>query len=267
VSETLSRGPWRIGATIFVALLTVLSATPAVRATAPPTLPVAMGREFLDALSAGPISPGASGTLGFALSNPLPSSLTDVALTFEVYGFNGAPGTGSAALPTSAPSLSSGGASGPNVTLPIPLLGAHASGWSVPVTISVPSDAAQGTYTIRDSLSFDLNGSTYRLESVGYFAPALWEHATVLPNGTPTLNLTRLGVSGVLPETAVLVEDSAPLDTALYVLLGVAIVLGAAGGYVALRGKGPSSRSGRSSSPEESQADRTLGNKRSKAGD
>jgi hypothetical protein len=226
-----------------------------------------MGREFLPMLSLAPVVPGGSSVLSFALANPLPYPLANVTLQFGVYAFNALPGTGSGPMPSASPGLASDGASAAQLTIPVGALGPRAAGWSTPITVDAPAAAPLGTYAIRDALSFSLNGSEFRLESIGFFSPSVWKNATVLPNGSPTVNLTRLGVSGVLPETALLVEDSGTVDWTLVALGSAAGALALAGAYVALRRRPPSSSSGRTPSPEKSHAETALGKSESNAGD
>lgn len=238
------------------------------RPSIPPPLPVELPRQMLAGLGVGPLAPGGSSALHFEVANPFGAPITSVVLDFAVYAFNPTPGGAPGPLPADAPTLSDTATSGANLSLGVGMLAAHESGWSTTVTVEVPGGCPSGTFAIRDRLQFELNGTAYLLESIGNFPPGLWQNASVLANGTPTVNLTRLGVSGVLPETAVFVDDSAPLDLALYTLLGAAGVLGAAGGYLALRRRGgPSSSSGARMPPEESQAPTALGNSRSNAGD
>ncbi|MCI4348315.1 MAG: hypothetical protein L3J97_06850, partial [Thermoplasmata archaeon] len=66
--------------------------------------------------------------------------------------------------------------------------------------------------------------------SRGYFSAAAWAAATVLSNGTPTINASQLGVSGVVPETSILVSGSST-PVALYAVLGVGLGLAGLGAY------------------------------------
>jgi hypothetical protein len=226
---------------------------------AAPTLPIETGRGFLVQLALAPVAPGGSTNLQFTLDNPLASTLTGVTLEFGFYAFDPSPGGHSEAVPAEGPTLSSGTAATERIRLSVGTLLGRSSGWSAPVTVSVPGSAPLGTYALSDDLNFTTNGTSYRLASIGNFPTSLWDNATLTANGTPTLNLTRLGVSGILPETALLVQSSTAIDVALYGLGGAAVVFAIAGGYVAMRRRGPSSRSGASSAPEESHAASALG--------
>jgi hypothetical protein len=113
---------------------------------------------------------------------------------------------------------------------------------AIAVAVVVPSSAPLGDYAIRTGLDFGVNGSAYLLESRGYFSYDTWSNATAGAGGSPTLNLTRLGVSGVLPETALAVE-STTMPWVLGGLVAGALLLAGAGAFYAVR-RGPRSSSG-----------------------
>ena len=205
---------------------------------------LALDRQFLGNLTVAPIAPGRSATLHYSLADPrkMAASLSHVRLEFQVYAFNGYPGDATARLPVSdAPVLSNASASGEsvNVTYATLAIGAPVAG-SVGVATAAATPA--GTFAIRSALSFSIGATDYLLESRGWFSAATWASATELPNGSATLNLSVLHVSGVLPETAVLVVAS-DWAWALAALLAGAFVLLAAGAWVYSR-RGPGSRSG-----------------------
>jgi len=213
-------------------------------AAASPPLPIALDRDFVGNLSAPTLAPGASGTLTFTVSNPLSGPIAGVNVTLDVYAFNGFPGNDTSTLPVAgAPVLTTPSTSGAYANLSAGTLspkGVYEGSVGVATSSSTPS----GAFAVRVALSFSLasNGTVYRLESRGWFSDATWEAATELPNGSATLNLSVLGVSGVLPETAVFVATTS-WDWVLGGLLAVAIVLVGAGAWVYFR-KGPGSTSG-----------------------
>jgi hypothetical protein len=247
------------------ALLLLLALLFPTAGSATPPLPIEKGGELLSTLSLPSAAPGASSTLGFVVSDPFFANLYNLSLTFELYSFNPAPGTGPTGLPTSSPSFAGGSAGGLSRLLTYPEL-VPAEPWTAPVTLSIPGGAPLGAYAVRDSLTFTMNGTAYLLDSRGYFTESQWTSATVLPNGSPTLNLSRLGVSGVLPETALLVDNPAPVAYALYALLGAAILLAGAGAYLAARRPRRSS-SGAVGPPREKAAPTAFGNSRRSDGD
>ncbi len=229
---------------VVVALLG-LGAQSASAATYPP-LPGGIGNDrfLLNNLSAPSIAPGGSGRIDFAVTAPTTpaATLASVVVTFVVYAFNGYPGNGSASLPVAdAPVLSNATVSGENVSVPLPNLSAGDSD-RASVGVATSSATPAGTYAVRTAVSFTEGGIAYRLESRGWFTETVWEKATVLPNGTATLNLTVLGVSGVVPETAILVSPSG-WSVALPIVAAVGFALVGAAAWVYFR-RSPGSSSG-----------------------
>jgi hypothetical protein len=209
-----------------------------------PPLPVELGRQFVGNLSAPSVAPGASGSVGFSVADPLSGSIQGAILTLQVYAFNGFPGNATSYVPiASAPILTTPTTSGSSVNVSV---GSLTSGtvYRGSVGVTTSSSTPAGTYAVRTALSFTLvsNSTAYRLESRGWFTDATWRAATELPNGSVTLNLSVLGVSGVSPETAILVTTS---DWAwvLGAVLAAALVLAGAAAWVYFR-RGPGSTSG-----------------------
>ena len=227
-----------------VSLIVILPTAHATSATAGayPPLPVEDGRMLLGNLSASSLVAGSSGSLGFTVENPLPSPLTGAELTLDLYAFNAFPGNATSTVPVSgAPVLTTATTSGyyANVSVGSLLPGAVYIG---SIGVATASSTPSGTFAVRAALTFTSDGTPYLFESRGWFSSAAWTAATELPNGSVTLNLTRLGVSGVLPETAVYVS-SAGFDWALGVLAAVGVVLVGAAAWVYFR-RGPGSTSG-----------------------
>ncbi|MFY9717817.1 MAG: hypothetical protein WAK40_07810 [Thermoplasmata archaeon] len=205
---------------------------------------LSLDRQFLGNLSVPSIAPGSSASLHYSLADPraMGATLQHVLLSFQVYAFNGYPGDASALLPVAnSPVLSNHTASGSSVNISLPSL---VAGTPMLGSIGVATSAntPAGTFAIRTALSFNIGATAYRLESRGWFSATMWASATEAPNGTATLNLSELHVSGVIAETAVLVVSS-DWGWALGALLVGAFVLLAAGAWVYSR-RGPTSRSG-----------------------
>jgi hypothetical protein len=260
------RGAGPLLAAALVLLVVTLPATVA----GPAVLPPATYIRFLSGLSIPTLAPGSSELFQFTVTNPLPATRTSVVLSFGVYAFNAYPGNATGPVPAGeAPTFSGTGAPpSPTVSIAIGTLavgGSYGSPGSVGLAVAAPAGAPQGTYAVRTSLTFSSGGSPYVLESRGYFSAAAWANATSAPNAPSTLNASRLGVSGVIPESAVLVRSN-PFPLALGVVLAGALVLAAVGGYWAVRRR-PGPRSGASAAPPPSQADTALGNKRTSDGD
>lgn len=235
----------------------------------PPSIPIADDGRFLVNLSAPVLSPGQSGPLGFLLADPLGGPMTEIVLTFTIYGFVPFPDGQAGPPPAGGGATLSGGLSnGSSSELTLASLSPGASTASpggATVRVEAPGGAPAGTYTIRSSLSFIENGSGYLLESRGFFSASLWRNATLLPNGTPTLNLSRLGVSGLLPETAAVVQAGSIAPT-LEILVAAAALLAGAGGYLMLR-RGPGSSSGAARPEAPTSAPSALGTSARSDGD
>ena len=247
---------------VLVLLLLGPGVFPIAHAATPPPLPPATYGRFISSIDVPPVAPGASGTLSFLLSDPLNSSLTSVQVSVELYLFIPYPGNSTETLPSDAPVFANGSASGPSASWSMASLGPQAA---VPlsVPVQVPAPAASGAYPARISLTFLTNGSRFTLESRGFFSTSQWSAAT-RQNGT--INVTQLGVSGILPETAVGVwANSAPV--LLDVILAASVALAAVGGFLAYRGAAASRSGARKDRRDGNRAASAFGNSRRRDGD
>ncbi len=229
---------------IVLSLVSLAAGPPSVAAAAPfPPLPIGYDSTFLSHLSGPDLAPGAQGTLGFQVADPSGFfPMSNVVVTLDVYAFNAFPGNATSSVAGTAPpvllGVSSSGSS-VNVSLSGISPGSRVDG---SVGVATASTTPAGTFAVRTALSFTANGTNYRLESRGWFSASVWDAATELPNGSTTLNLTTLGVSGVTAETAIYVASS-NWDIALALILAAAILLVGAGAFVYFR-RGPKSSSG-----------------------
>ena len=223
----------------------VLGGSASVRAAAYPPLPLGFDATYLSNLTGPDLSPGNSGTLSFHVGDPHGfAPMTDVTVTLDVYAFNAFPGNATTTVTSAGtPVLLTSTASGPvvNVSLPSLTTGSEEAG---SVGVATASDTPTGTFGVRTALAFEANGTAYRLESRGWFSASLWEAATLLPNGSATLNLSMLGVSGITAETSIYVSSSS-WNWALGLILGAAIVLVGAGAFVYFRRESKSSAGAR----------------------
>jgi hypothetical protein len=225
-------------------LVPSVAAEPASAAGYPP-LGVSLDSSFLTNLSLPPVAPGGSSSLTFRMADPsaISASLSGVILSFQVYAFNGFPGNATAYVPVAyAPVLVNASGSGSFVT---DALGTLTPGSSAPGSIGIVTSTSTpaGTFAIRIAVNFTLNATPYRLESRGWFTASQWANGTEAPNGSAILNLSALGhISGVVPETALLVTPGG-WDIALAALLVGAFALLGAGAYVYFRRR-PGSSSG-----------------------
>jgi len=229
-----------VGLAVLLLLTSIAPARAEPRAGYPP-LPIALDRGFVGNLTAPTLAPGNSGTISFTVSDPLAAPLTSVRVDLGVYAFNGFPGNATSFVPVAgAPVLVTPSTSGPQANLSV---GSVAPGhvYDGSVGIASASTTPSGTFAVRVSLAFNESGTAYYLASRGWFNASVWAAATELPNGSATLNLSVLGVSGVLPETAVLVRSS-EFDWVLAGLLAATFLLVGAAAWVYFRRGG--SRSG-----------------------
>ena len=258
------RGRWtRTTAVAFGAiLLLLLPGIVSPGAAAYPVLPDSEWSPILGELVAPALTPGSSGSITFRVSNPLLTELVSMNVSLAVYAFNPTEGTGAQALPAGGtPTLGRGVLT---YTVAPPVLPATTSwNWTVPVT--VPSAAPTGDYAVRFAVSFLSANSSYLLESRGYFSSSAWAAATHYSNGTPTINASELGVSGIVPETSILVS-SASASYVLYIILGVGLGLAALGAYWWTRSEAKSKSGTRRSSPPQS-APTAFGRSRRSDGD
>jgi hypothetical protein len=238
---------------------------PGAQGFTPPPLPASEYIGFLSNLSVPVTAPGSTANLVASVHNPLALALTETNLSFEFYAYNAFPGNATGAIPGGAtPSFTGGGGTGTAVAF---LLGTLAPGATTPVRseVVVPSNAAAGDYAIRARLTFVANGTYFILESRGFFTAAEWTNATRLAGNASTLNVSDLGVSGVLPETALPVRVTS-FPWVLAALVVGAVVCAAVGGYYAAR-RGPGSSSGASSARPPRSAARALGKSVNSDGD
>ena len=264
--------PRRLGRTfapwvVLIGVLLLVPAAPA-RAAGPPTGPLAMDRLLLSNLSAPSIVPGGSSTLSFRLSDPSWfGNLTHLVLTFELYALNGYPGDAVGPVPVAnAPLLETPLASGRSVNITLPSFDRGTSFSGSLLVVTTPSTPA-GTYAIRTAVGFDHNSTAYRYESRGWFTESAWQNATRGPGGSATVNVTQLGVSGIVPETAVYVAPSG-WSWAIGALVGIGAVVVGLGAWLYFR-RGPGSSSGAESAGSEPprNAPRALGTSRNSPGD
>ena len=255
------------GLAVLVALSLLFATASVALAASYPVLPPESYTQFLTGLAVGPLGPGNSGTLTFDVYDPLEVSINATVVKLAFYAFNPYPGNAPGSLPATNAVAFAPVAGGPlheNTSFD---LGSIAPGESVPESVSVqaPVAAPAGSYAIRTSVQFMVGPTPYLLESRGFFSDAQWTNATESPNGNATLNVSRLGVSGVTPETAVLVQSSSA-SFFIWGLLAVSLVLaGLAAFYVFRRGRRSKSGARGEASPQS--APSALGNKRTKDGD
>jgi hypothetical protein len=253
-------------APLVVGVLLALSGLVGPATAADPVLPDSEWSAILSHLTGPTLTPGGSGAITFRLGNPLPIEIIPTRVSLQVYAYNPTQGGAVQTPPIGSSPTLPGGGLGANVTPPVlpPIIPSNTTwNWSVPV--SVPATAPTGDYAVRFAVTFSANNTSYLLESRGFFSASAWSGATEYPNGTPTINASVLGVSGVVPETSVLVSPSST-PVVLYAVLGVGLGLAAVGGYWWARSEKKSNSGARRPSPPQS-APTAFGRSRSSDGD
>ncbi len=240
-----------------------IAALPARAAGAPP-LPLALDRLFVNNLTGAELAPGTLGSISLKVSNPLSDPMSSTQLTVAVYAFNAFPGNATSGVDVaSAPLLSNATSSGLEVNESFGVLAVRQV---VSVSVPVQTSAAtpSGTFAVRTALRFVENGTGYLLESRGWFTAATWALATAGPNGSADVNLSQLGVSGITPETSVLVQSN-DFEYAIWAILGAGILVVGVGAWLYFRRV--NSRSGTRPVPAETQAPSAFGKRRTRDGD
>jgi hypothetical protein len=260
--------PGRTAASIAVTLgVVALLLVPAggASATVYRPLPVFTGNHLLGNLSGPTLNAGSSGTMGLTVQDLLAVPMTGIALTLTIYALGSGAGPATSPIGNALTPIMTGtnGQSGGNITFPLPsLLRGQIATVTIPVATSPSTNAA--SFLVRTALAFVANGTHYFLESRGWFSPAVWQGATELPNGSATLNLTQLGVSGVTPETSIIVQTSS-FTWVVAALIGVTLAFVGLGAFFYFRRT--RSSAGAKRSPGTSQAPSALGKSRNKDGD
>jgi hypothetical protein len=258
-----ARTAW-LAAVVGALALTLLVPPPAVAAGFPP-VPLPFDRWFVSNLTGAEVAPGGGGTISFTVGNPFPNeTISAVELTVEVYAFNAFPGNATSTVGVAgAPVLSTPTASGGAVNVSYGTLPAKST-VAGSVAVATSATTPSGTFAVRTALRFSVGATAYLLESRGWFTADAWAAATAGPGGSVDLNVSALGVSGVLPETSVLVTAS-NLSTAIWGVLAASVVLIGVGAWLYFRP--PKSSSGVRKAPDDIQAPSALGRSRTSDGD
>jgi hypothetical protein len=99
--------------------------------------------------------------------------------------------------------------------------------YDLELQISSDDDTPQGVYFIKTELIFRHSGienKSFIMRSKGFYSDEEWEHAkqTVHEDFVPGINLTSLGIDGIIPETSFTVDVPTP-TWPMYPLVGLAV--------------------------------------------
>lgn len=172
------------------------------------------------------IKQGEEGKLEFRIMNPYPLVMSNVKLTAEIYHYV------ENSWFTERKSCKIG-----EVGFPPPKFIDTLSttiGWNeissdstenVSLLINSPQEAEEGTFFIRFRLEFDYNNTRYLMKSIGCFTKEEWDAATKNNLYFGGVNISMLGVDGIIPETTFGVKCPMPLWP-LYILIVITAFLG-----------------------------------------
>jgi len=172
------------------------------------------------------IVPGSSGGYQFSVRNRYNGTLENASLTIEVYKWATLEDAKDIGKVSDPPEISEGARQG--YTAPPFSLGPNQT-TTEKITISTSKSTPQGTYFVRQMMQFDYNGTHLLMKSRGYFSNKEWDNATTNVNGSRAvggINLTLLGVDGILPDSSFSVKEPIPMWP-LALLIGLTIFFGA----------------------------------------
>jgi len=163
--------------------------------------------------------PGDTGTLSFSLTNRYDQSISDVSVTIEIYLYANIHESKNLSRVNKIPNfINSGNQTTIKMWNSIESGNDHTKRDAI-FRIKSWEGTEQGTYFVRFRLDFEYNGNRYTMKSRGHFSNEEWEEATTnTSTGDPgNINITKLGVSGIIPDTTFGVKKPWPIWP-LYVL-------------------------------------------------
>jgi len=172
------------------------------------------------------IVPGSSGSYGFSVRNRYNGTLENASLTIEIYKWATLEEAKDIGKISDPPRISEGVRQ--SYTAPPFSLGPNQTA-SFQISIETSKQTPQGTYFVKQMMVFTYNGSNLLMKSRGHFSNREWENATTDVNGSRAvggINLTLLGVDGILPDSSFSVKEPIPLWP-LALLIGLTVLFGA----------------------------------------
>ena len=172
------------------------------------------------------IVPGSSGSYGFTVRNRYNGTLVNASLTIEIYKWATLEDAKDIGNISDPPRISEG--RGQSYTAAIFSLGPNQTA-SFKISIGTGKQTPQGTYFVKQMMNFSYNGSRLLMKSRGFFSGKEWDNATTDTNGSRAvggINLTMLGVDGILPDSSFSVKEPIPMWP-LAILIGLTVLFGA----------------------------------------
>lgn len=177
------------------------------------------------------ISHGKDGTFNFSIKNRYDKTITDVALTVEIYRWAIISTSKDIESVKNPPIIKESGNQyitfelnkiGINETIPIKFI------------IQTSSNTNKGTYFIRCLLNFKYNNTEYKMKSRGFFSNELWDDATenATKDDPGNINLTYLDCNGIIPDSSFGVKNQVPrwpryllIFLVIFLPIGITIVV------------------------------------------
>ncbi|MFO7991413.1 MAG: hypothetical protein R6U61_03845 [Thermoplasmata archaeon] len=176
------------------------------------------------------IRPSQSGKLSFNITNLYDGDFTNIVFTTEIYGYANLDMEKEISKVTKPPTFKSSG--GTSTSFSLNVLTSNDT-YTNEYTIMTNEDTEKGVYFVRFAIEFvyEPTGNLSVMRSRGYFTDSEWENATKRP-GVPdepyysgSINITALGVNGILPDTSFSVKTPIP-QWPKYMLGGFAAFFG-----------------------------------------
>ncbi len=176
------------------------------------------------------IRPSQSGKLSFNITNLYDGDFTNIVFTAEIYGYANLDMEKDISKVTKPPTFKSSGETTTSFSLDV-----ITSNDTYPNEYNIVTDkkTEKGVYFVRFAIEFiyEPTGNLSTMQSRGYFTDSEWENATKRP-GVPdtqyysgSINITALGVNGILPDTSFSVKTPIP-QWPKYMLGGLAAFFG-----------------------------------------
>lgn len=165
------------------------------------------------------IIPGDDGELNYKLMNRYLFSMTNVTLTLNIFKCVTLEDSKSVEGRDDAPTIvyATGGTrytilNGQTILFQWSTL-ANNTQSPLSLKISTSKSTRQGTYVVRMNLTFEYQSNVYIMKSRGHYSQEEWDYAdlSAKPTDPGDLNLTALGIQGVITDTSFRVKEPIPL--------------------------------------------------------
>jgi hypothetical protein len=173
------------------------------------------------------IEPGKDGKLNFTLTDRYNDPMKNITLTIEVYKWATIEEANNITNIHHPPTIKEGQAQ--KYELVMGQLSAGV-GNNIQMTLQTSTDTPEGTYFVRTMMVFSYKNVNYTMKSRGYFSNVQWEAATDQVNLNQSvggINITYLGVSGILVDTSFSVKKPMPMWP-LALLIGLTVLFAVA---------------------------------------